>query len=79
MSCLIYSLVPNVTTGWFIWNFFTKIVSQQTCVLYETCFVKKFQMSQRVVTFGTREYMLVKTLYKFNNTSYQYILLSIKR
>ena len=55
-NALGYSLGPNVTTGWFIWNFFTKIVSQQTCVLYETCFVKKFQMNQPVVTFGTREY-----------------------
>ena len=47
-----YSLVPNVTTGWFIWNFFTKIVSQQTCVLYETFFVKKFQMNEPVVPFA---------------------------
>ena len=30
-----YSLVPNITHVLFIWNFFTKIVSQQSCVLYE--------------------------------------------
>ena len=39
----------------FIWNFFIKTVSQQTHVLYETSFVKKFQMNQPVLTFGTRE------------------------
>ena len=27
-----YSLLPNVATGWFIWNFFTIIASQQTSV-----------------------------------------------
>ena len=38
------------------WNFFTKIVSQQTCVLFDTIFVKKFQMKDTCVTFGSREY-----------------------
>ena len=48
--------MPNVTHVWFIWNFFTNIVSQQTYVLFDTIFVKKFQMNHTYVTFGTREY-----------------------
>ena len=51
-----YSLLPNVTTGWFIWEIFTTIVTQQTCFMCETFFVKIFQMNQPVVTCGSREY-----------------------
>ena len=39
------------------WNFFVKIMSQQTCVWCDTIFVKKFQMNYTCATFGTREYI----------------------
>ena len=59
---ILYSLLPNVTTGWFIWEIFTRIVSQQTCFMCETFFVKIFQMNQQVVTFGSREYTVVQVV-----------------
>ena len=58
LNTAVYSLVLNVATGWFIWNFFTKHVSYKTHVCCDTIFVKKFQMNQPVVTFGTREYFV---------------------
>ena len=53
-----YSLLPNVTTGWFIWKIFTKIASQQTCVMCETNFVKISFMNQLVVCYIRQQRVL---------------------
>ena len=41
MKWLLYSLVPNVTTGWFIWNFVAKNVSHKTRVYCNTIFTSR--------------------------------------
>ena len=62
----LYRMVLSSGT-WFIWEIFTKIVSQQTCFMCETFFVKIFQMNQPVVTFGSREYSSHLTNFRNNN------------
>ena len=62
-----YSLLPNLTTGWFIWENITKNVSHKTHVCCETNFVKIFQMNQPVVTFGSKERSSHLTNFRNNN------------